>query len=99
LFDWGWDIHGTGAGDDIVTALPKKCKEVDQPVAALIKDLKARGLLDETLVVWGGEFGRTPMNEEARRFEVSRPRPSPPIVLPSGWPAGHQARLGVWRNG
>jgi len=64
LFDWGWDIHGTGAGDDIVTALPKKCKDVDQPVAALIKDLKARGLLDETLVVWGGEFGRTPMNEE-----------------------------------
>jgi hypothetical protein len=64
LFDWGWDIHGTGAGDDIVTALPKKCKEVDQPVAALVRDLKARGLLDETLVVWGGEFGRTPMNEE-----------------------------------
>jgi hypothetical protein len=64
LFDWGWDIHGTGQGDDIVTALPKKCKEVDQPIAALIKDLKACGLLDETLVVWGGEFGRTPMNEE-----------------------------------
>jgi hypothetical protein len=64
LFDWGWDIHGTGAGDDIVTALPKKCKEVDQPIAALVKDLKQRGLLDETLIVWGGEFGRTPMNEE-----------------------------------
>jgi hypothetical protein len=64
LFDWGWDIHGTGKGDDIVTALPKKCREVDQAVAALIKDLKQRGLLDETLVVWGGEFGRTAMNEE-----------------------------------
>jgi hypothetical protein len=64
LFDWGWDIHGTGAGDDIVTALPKKCKEMDQPVAALVRDLKARGMLDETLVIWGGEFGRTPMNEE-----------------------------------
>jgi len=64
LFDWGWDIHGTGAGDDIMSALPKKCKEVDQAVAALIKDLKSRGMLDETLVVWGGEFGRTPMNEE-----------------------------------
>jgi hypothetical protein len=64
LFDWGWDIHGTGQGDDIVTALPKKCQEMDRPVAALIKDLKARGLLDETLVIWGGEFGRTPMNEE-----------------------------------
>ncbi len=64
LFDWGWDIHGTGKGDDIVNQLPKKCQEVDQSVTALIKDLKNRGLLDETLVVWGGEFGRTPMNEE-----------------------------------
>jgi hypothetical protein len=64
LFDWGWDMHGTGAENDIVTGLPKKCKEVDQPIAALVKDLKARGLLDETLVIWGGEFGRTPMNEE-----------------------------------
>jgi hypothetical protein len=64
LYDWGWDIHGTGAGDDIVTALPKKSKEMDRPVTALLKDLKARGLLDETLVVWGGEFGRTSMNEE-----------------------------------
>jgi len=64
LFDWGWDIHGTGSGDDIVTALPKKCKEVDRPIAALLADLEARGMLDETLVVWGGEFGRTPMNEE-----------------------------------
>jgi hypothetical protein len=64
LFDWGWDMHGTGTENDIVTGLPKKCKEVDQPIAALVQDLKARGLLDETLVVWGGEFGRTPMNEE-----------------------------------
>ena len=63
LFDWGWDIHGTGAGDDIMTALPRKCNEVDQAIAALILDLKAQGLLDETLVVWGGEFGRTSMNE------------------------------------
>jgi hypothetical protein len=64
LFDWGWDTHGTNPGDDIVTALPKKCKEVDRPIAALLKDLRARGLLDETLVIWGGEFGRTSMNEE-----------------------------------
>jgi uncharacterized protein (DUF1501 family) len=63
LFDWGWDTHGTSAGDDIVNQLPKKCKEMDQPVAALVKDLKQRGMLDETLVVWGGEFGRTAMNE------------------------------------
>jgi hypothetical protein len=63
LFDWGWDCHGTGTGDDIVTHLPQKCKEIDRPVAALLRDLKARGLLDQTLVVWGGEFGRTSMNE------------------------------------
>jgi hypothetical protein len=64
LYDWGWDIHGTAADNDLVTGLPKKCKEMDRPVAALLKDLKARGLLDETLVIWGGEFGRTSMNEE-----------------------------------
>jgi hypothetical protein len=63
LFDWGWDCHGTGKGDDIVYHLPQKTKEIDQPIAALLKDLKQRGLLDETLVVWGGEFGRTSMNE------------------------------------
>ncbi|HEV3120476.1 MAG TPA: DUF1501 domain-containing protein [Isosphaeraceae bacterium] len=63
LYDWGWDCHGTGAGDDIVQHLPQKCKEVDRPIAALMKDLKDRGLLEETLVIWGGEFGRTSMNE------------------------------------
>jgi arylsulfatase A-like enzyme len=45
-------------------SFPKKCGETDRPIAALIRDLKQRGLLDETLVVWGGEFGRTSMNEE-----------------------------------
>ncbi len=63
LFDWGWDIHGTGAGDDLMNAFPKKCQEVDQASAALVKDLKQRGMLDDVIVVWGGEFGRTPMNE------------------------------------
>jgi hypothetical protein len=64
LYDWGWDIHGTGTNDDLLTQFPKKCRDVDQACAALIKDLKQRGLLDSTLVIWGGEFGRTPMNEE-----------------------------------
>jgi hypothetical protein len=63
LFDWGWDAHGTSPSDDILTQLPKKCRETDGPVAALIADLRQRGLLDETLVVWGGEFGRTPMEQ------------------------------------
>jgi hypothetical protein len=63
LYHWGWDSHGTGPGDDLMTALPKRCRETDQASTALIKDLKQRGLLDDTLVIWGGEFGRTPMNE------------------------------------
>ncbi len=63
LFDWGWDMHGTGSGDDLMNGLPRKCRDVDKACAALINDLKERGLLDSTLVVWGGEFGRTPMNE------------------------------------
>jgi uncharacterized protein (DUF1501 family) len=56
LYDQGWDHHG-----DVKGRLPRKCKQVDQPIAALISDLKQRGLLDETLIVWGAEFGRTPM--------------------------------------
>jgi hypothetical protein len=64
LYDWGWDMHGTAADNDLVTGLPKKCRDVDQASAALVKDLKQRGLLEDTLVVWGGEFGRTPLNEE-----------------------------------
>jgi hypothetical protein len=63
LFDWGWDFHGSQDGSDIRTALPTKCATMDRPVAALIRDLKARGLLDETLIIWGGEFGRTPFQE------------------------------------
>jgi hypothetical protein len=63
LYHRGWDNHGTGKGDDIVNRLPALCREIDQAAAALIKDLKQRGLLESTLVVWGGEFGRTPMNE------------------------------------
>ena len=63
LFDWGWDSHGTGPQTDLRDGFATKCKEIDQPVAALLKDLKSRGLLDETLVIWSGEFGRTPMRE------------------------------------
>jgi hypothetical protein len=63
LFDWGWDFHGTAAATGITDGLTNKMAATDKPVAALISDLKARGLLDETLVVWGGEFGRTPFRE------------------------------------
>lgn len=63
IFDWGWDFHGTSPKEDIRDGLTKKCATMDQPVAALIQDLKQRGLLEETLIVWGGEFGRTPFRE------------------------------------
>lgn len=63
LFDWGWDFHGTRADTGLTDGLTKKCGSMGQPFAALINDLKQRGLLDETLVVWGGEFGRTPFRE------------------------------------
>lgn len=63
LFDWGWDFHGTGAGTGIGDGLKNKCATMDKPVAALIKDLKQRGLFEDTLIVWGGEFGRTPFRE------------------------------------
>jgi len=56
LFHESWDQH-----DDLVGGLKRNCRDVDQACAALIQDLKQRGLLDETLIVWGGEFGRTPM--------------------------------------
>jgi uncharacterized protein (DUF1501 family) len=56
LYDADWDHHA-----DLATRLPRKCKDVDQGMAALVLDLKQRGLLDDTLVIWGGEFGRTPM--------------------------------------
>ena len=64
LYHWGWDSHGTGENDDLMHSLPARCRETDAPSAALVEDLAARGLLDDTLVIWGGEFGRTPMNEE-----------------------------------
>jgi hypothetical protein len=63
LYHRGWDHHGTYEGEDIKHGLPRLCKETDQASAALVKDLKQRGLLEDTIVVWGGEFGRTPMNE------------------------------------
>ncbi len=62
LFEKGWDSHGNIAGEHAA-----RSRAVDRPIAALLRDLKARGLLDETLVVWGGEFGRTPMAQGSGR--------------------------------
>ena len=62
LYDTNWDHHG-GPTENLEKHLPLKCQDIDQPCAALVRDLKQRGLLDDTIVVWGGEFGRTPMGE------------------------------------
>ena len=62
LYHTDWDHHG-GPGQDLDGSLDTVCREIDRPCAALVQDLKRRGLLDQTLVVWGGEFGRTPMGE------------------------------------
>ena len=83
MMDASWDDHTY-----LNRKLPERMEEIDQPTAALIKDLKQRGLLDDTMVVWGGEFGRTPMVEIANR----RKRPMPDgIITPTlsrcGWPA------------
>ena len=59
-----WDSHGDTRRASLEEGLPMLCRQIDRPAAALIGDLKQRGLLDETLVIWGGEFGRTPMNED-----------------------------------
>ncbi|MEM6343595.1 MAG: DUF1501 domain-containing protein [Bacteroidota bacterium] len=63
LFDRNWDHHGVGKGNGVSDGLASASQKIDRPIAALLKDLKQRGLLDETLVVWAGEFGRTPMME------------------------------------
>jgi len=60
----GWDHHG-GGDQNLITNLPERCQQIDQGVAALIIDLERRGLLDQTLVVFGGEFGRTPLLQAA----------------------------------
>ena len=61
MMDASWDDH-----TELNKKIPKRCRKIDKPTAGLIKDLKSRGLLDDTLIVWGGEFGRTPMVEHRK---------------------------------
>jgi hypothetical protein len=93
LFDWGWDTHGTGPNDDIVHQLPRKCRQIDRPVTALVLDLQQRGLLDDTLVIWSGEFGRTAMNE-ARNGSTFLGRDHHPHCF-TIWMAGGGVKRGV----
>ncbi len=66
LYHGGWDHHGGNADENLVTNLPERCRQTDRPAVALIRDLRQRGLLDKTSVIWGGEFGRTPMLQGER---------------------------------
>lgn len=63
LFDMGWDSHGAAKAEALNGGFVGKCKEVDRPISALLTDLEQRGMLEDTLVVWSGEFGRTSMRE------------------------------------
>jgi hypothetical protein len=63
LYHWGWDSHGSPTDEGINIGFVNRCRETDQPTAALLEDLRSRGLLEDTLVIWGGEFGRTPMED------------------------------------
>ena len=75
IYHNNWDTHGNVAG-----RLPDQCKDVDQPCWGLIQDLKQRGLLDETLVIWGGEFGRTIYSQGGLTQRQLRPRPPPALL-------------------
>jgi hypothetical protein len=70
LYHWGWDSHGADAKEALNLGFNDRCREVDQPTGALLADLKERGLLEDTLLVWGGEFGRTPMRENRNGQEM-----------------------------
>jgi hypothetical protein len=89
LYHTDWDHHGSGS-DDLDAGLDLRCKQTDQPAAALVRDLKQRGLLDDTLVVWGGEFGRTPMGEP--REKVGRNHHIDAYTM---WLAGGGIRPGI----
>jgi Protein of unknown function (DUF1501) len=88
LYHRGWDHHGNLPSD-----IARTCQNVDRPSAALIRDLKARGLLEDTLVIWGGEFGRTPMNQgELTQGNYGRDHPMKAFTL---WMAGGGIKPGI----
>ncbi len=93
LYHTNWDHHG-GPTENLAKHLPEITREIDQPTAALILDLKQRGLLDQTIVVWGGEFGRTPMGEVREGGAPGRDHHIDAFTM---WAAGGGFRPGaVW---
>lgn len=88
LFDFGWDMHGTFPVTSLNYGFKDKCKQIDQPISALLSDLKSSGLLEDTLVVFTGEFGRTPMQENrAPGKTVLKGRDHSPSAF-TAWVAG-----------
>ena len=94
LFDWGWDFHGTGPGEALTDGLTNKCATVDKPIAALIKDLKQRDMLKDTLIICGGEFGRTPFREGRTAGSANLGRDHFPDCY-SMWMAGGGVKGGI----
>ncbi|MBN9691261.1 MAG: DUF1501 domain-containing protein [Verrucomicrobia bacterium] len=89
LYHTNWDSHG-GPGENLEDDFEKVCRQVDQGSAALVKDLRSRGLLDDTLVIWGGEFGRTPMGENREKTGRNHHIDAFTMWLAGGGvPAGH----------
>jgi arylsulfatase A-like enzyme len=88
----GWDHHGSDASDDLLHGLPNMCRQTDRAAVALVLDLERRGLLDETLVVWGGEFGRTPMQEVRDPKFLGRDHHGKAFTI---WLAGAGIRQGI----
>ena len=89
IYHEGWDAHSDVAGN-----LRNNCGTTDQASAALVRDLKERGMLDETLVVWGGEFGRTPMVETNPALGRSMGRDHHPQAF-TVWMAGGGVKAGM----
>lgn len=88
LYDQGWDHHAS-----LSSALPRKCRQIDRPIAALLKDLKQRGLLDETLVIFGAEFGRTPMLQNRANQTAGRDHHKEAFCM---WMAGGGTKPGTF---
>jgi hypothetical protein len=72
LYHWGWDSHGQDKFESLRYSFVERCRQTDRATAALITDLKQRGLLEDTLLIWGGEFGRTPMAEGRSETYIGR---------------------------
>ena len=92
LYHWGWDSHGSSAAENLRYSFVERCRQTDRATTALIVDLKQRGLLDDTLVVWGGEFGRTPMAEVFTEKYIGRDHHQHAFTM---WMAGGGIKPGV----